>query len=621
MNRLFTIVASTVVVGLVGSNLPAQAQPDDPRGDAQVRRVARAAIGNIEGVVLDERGAPLAGVTVSVLGSSVASAVTDKHGAFVLRALPAGSYLVRAQRTGYVPSRRQFVQVQASGPTRFSLTMQRAGLLAAGLGTTAAEPLAIVPGPDAASGDNGEDHGETAWRLRHLKRSILKEAERAALEGDKSAPDGMQPGTLSFIARAMSSPGRWFGDLPLSGEANFLTSGSFDGTFPVLSSSVPLRQVAFLSVGGPAWRHGDWSAQVMGQGDLGSWFLAGSYRKRAPAEHLYDIGVSYSTQRFTPGSRWPIAAGSEGARSAGAIYGVDTWTLSPRARLTYGARYARYDYLNGDGLFSPHVRLTLIPVNGLRLQGFASRRMLAPGAEEFLDPLVSGLWVPPERTFLGLAPLTPEQTDHFEVAVERDLPLNYVLAVRGFYQTTGNQQLAVFGLRPTPAGETGHYLVGNGGDLLARGWSIGISNMLASHVRGSVTYTVTSARWLSGVTSDLGLLLIGASARPSSERLQDVTTALETDIPLTATRVFVAYKLNTGFGRREADALASRLDGRFDVQVMQRLPFLDFTSARWQVMVAVRNLFRDTTSDASIYDELLVIRPPKRVVTGLLVRF
>jgi hypothetical protein len=79
--------------------------------------------------------------------------------------------------------------------------------------------------------------------------------------------------------------------------------------------------------------------------------------------------------------------------------------------------------------------------------------------------------------------------------------------------------------------------------------------------------------------------------------------------------------VNTGFARRDQDAVKPGLDARFDVQVMQRLPFLDFTSARWQVMLAVRNLFRDTADDASVYDELLVVRPPKRVVTGLLVRF
>jgi hypothetical protein len=628
MNRLITIVASTVVAGLVGSNLPAQAQPGNPRatGEERVRQQARAAIGHIEGNVLDERGAPLQGVTISALGTSNASTITDKRGSFVLRSLPPGSYLVRAQRPGYVSSRRQFVQVAGSGATRFSVTLQRAAgavprLLAAGVGP-AAEPLDIGADDPGTGSNGGDDPGETAWRLRHLRRSILKEAERAALEGSNEAPEsGIQPGTLAFIARAMSGTARLVGDLPFSGEVHFLTSGSFDTSGSFLSSTVPLRQVAFVTLGGPAWSHGDWSAQVMGQGDLGSWFLAGSYRKRAPAHHLYDLGVSYSTQRFTPGSRWPIALGSEGTRSAGTIYGADHWTLSRRATLDYGARYARYDYLGSPGLFSPRASLTLVPLDGLRVQGTVSRRMLAPGAEEFLEPLVSGLWVPPERTFLGFTPLTAERTNHYELSVERDLTSRFVLTFRGFYQVTHDQQVAVFGLSPTPAGETGHYVVGNTGDVAAQGWSFGLTNVVTPHVRGSVLYTVTDARWRQGTTSDYGLLLVGSGARPAEERIHDLTTAVETDIPFTATRVFVAYRLNSAFARRDADAVKPGVDGRFDVQILQRLPFLDFTSARWQVMFAVRNLFRDTAADASVYDELLVVRPPKRVVTGLLVRF
>jgi hypothetical protein len=247
--------------------------------------------------------------------------------------------------------------------------------------------------------------------------------------------------------------------------------------------------------------------------------------------------------------------------------------------------------------------------------------MLAPGAEEFLEPLASGLWVPPERTFLGFGPLAAERTQHYEMSVERDLPRHFTATFRGFYQVTGNQQVAVFGLSPTPAGETGHYVVGNGGDVTTQGWGVGISDLLAAHVRGSVAYTLTRSRWTPGVASDYGLLLVGTGARPPSELLQDVTTAVEADVPITATRIFVACRVNTGFARREEDNVKPGMDARFDLQVMQRLPFLDFTSARWQVMLAVRNLFRDGASDASFYDELLVVRPPKRVVTGLLVRF
>ena len=60
---------------------------------------------------------------------------------------------------------------------------------------------------------------------------------------------------------------------------------------------------------------------------------------------------------------------------------------------------------------------------------------------------------------------------------------------------------------------------------------------------------------------------------------------------------------------------------RFDVQINQSLPFLNFNDAQWEMLLDVRNLFREPALDASPYDEVLVVRPPKRIVGGILIRF
>jgi hypothetical protein len=57
------------------------------------------------------------------------------------------------------------------------------------------------------------------------------------------------------------------------------------------------------------------------------------------------------------------------------------------------------------------------------------------------------------------------------------------------------------------------------------------------------------------------------------------------------------------------------------VQVRQELPFMSFGTARWEMLLAVRNFFHDSTPDQSIYDELLVVRPPKRIVGGITMLF
>jgi len=54
--------------------------------------------------------------------------------------------------------------------------------------------------------------------------------------------------------------------------------------------------------------------------------------------------------------------------------------------------------------------------------------------------------------------------------------------------------------------------------------------------------------------------------------------------------------------------------------VNQALPFA-VAGTQWEVLVGLRNLFRDPNDPASIYDELLVVRPPKRVIGGFLVKF
>ena len=286
--------------------------------------------------------------------------------------------------------------------------------------------------------------------------------------------------------------------------------------------------------------------------------------------------------------------------------------------MDYGGRYSRYDYMPGAGLFSPRIAVTLVPIKGVRIRAGASRRMLAPGAEEFLEPLTPGFWVPPERTFVGFSPMVSERTSQFDLGVEHDLAPGLVVALRSFRQDTANQQVAFFAV---PAGQQRHYGIANAGDLTARGWSVGLSSQLLSRLRGSVAYEVTEARWLPGTVPGQDLLLLGFSARPSKQTLHDVTTSVETDVPLTATHVYLAYRVNNAFVTREEDGLGSGLDSRFDLQVTQRLPFLDFTSARWQVLVAVKNMFRDGARDSSVYDELLVVKPPTRVLGGFVVKF
>jgi len=178
-----------VVGGLVLLCLPAASTAQN----AQLRpvtHIASIAAGSIQGTVQDEQGAPVAGATVSALGASSAFAVSDRAGHFEMRTLSPGPYLLRAHQAGFVASRGQVVDVRPSARASSSIALRHVTaantpatypVLAAGIGAVAdapAPPAAVDPaGAANTSGTTGDDdHGELAWRLRHARRTILKDA-------------------------------------------------------------------------------------------------------------------------------------------------------------------------------------------------------------------------------------------------------------------------------------------------------------------------------------------------------------------------------------------------------------------------------------------------------------
>jgi hypothetical protein len=595
-----------------------------------VTHIASLASGSIQGTVHDEMGLPVSGVVVSALGATTAVAVTDRVGRFEMRSLTPGPYLLRAHQTGFVAPRGQIVDVRPSARVSSAIAMRHAAstqLLAAGLNTPTAAIDPVTPdAPDnsTASATNNDDHTEAAWRLRHARRSILKDVtipEGLLTEG---TPETTAFGPSNFIGRVANN---FFANTPFSGQVNLLTLGSFDTPQQIFSPENFGRSVAYLSLGAPVGEHADWTVHAaLTQGDIASWILAGEYTTRAPATHRYDLGWSYSMQRYDGGNFAALRGVADGTRNAGAVYAFDTYSISPEITLTYGGRYASYDYLEGHGLLSPRASLTVSPIDHLRVSALVSRRATAPGAEEFMPRIDNGVWLPPQRTFSSLEAshqLVPEYTNHLEFEVERDLATATV-SLRAFRQHVSDQLVTLFGfdVPGAPAARLGHYLIGNTGDVDASGVSAGVRAAIAEHFHGSVEYTVTRARWMTGDDALYALVLAPSTVRVGPERIHDVSTSLETEVPETSTRVLVLYRVSNGFAAAASPgAYRPMFDTRFDVQVRQSLPFMDFSAAKWEMLVAVRNFFRDAAPDQSVYDELLVVRPPKRIVGGLTLKF
>jgi hypothetical protein len=601
-----------------------------------VEKVSTRAIrGSVSGTVTDDHGGPLAGAMVSAIGATMAMTVTDDFGRFALD-VPPGEYVFRAHMNGFAASRRELVRIGASSETlRFNLRRIDSAAPTTGEAPVKTRPIVqagiSLPPGEKADADDDHPHGETAWRLRRIKRSILKETSPGVIVA--ADPEEIPLEGSSTFGRAFGSAAQlatsWFLDAPLSGEVNFLTTSALGPDFMFSGDSLP-RGVAYFSLGAPTGA-GDWKFRAaMSQGDLSSWIVAGAFvsKPSTTAAHSYDFGLSYSKQEYFGGNRAALAAVRDGSRNVGEMYGFDRWRVTPYLSMEYGARYAHYDYLQDRGLISPRVAFTVVPFSDTRVKTTVGQRMVAPGAEEFLSPNAPGPWLPPERTFAPLASsgleaehLRVERARFLEVEIEHEFEDAYIIGVRRFVQTVDDQLVTLFGLDISDAPRSvGHYFVASAGGVDASGWGVRMSTSSAKAIRASVDYSLTRTRWTSRGDSDTIAAFAPAAVRPEFEDLHDVTTSIETRIEETATRVFVLYKINTGFTRENSLITRPSLDGRFDVQVNQALP-LHIAGTRWEVLVGLRNLFRDPDDRASVYDELLVVKPPKRVVGGVLVRF
>lgn len=622
-SRLIALAVLACLSGLGEGVAAAQVPSPLP---LQVTQIARVTTGTISGTVLDEHGQPLDGVVVSAMGGSTSFAVSDRAGQFTLRSLMPGPYLVRAHLEGYLPARSSMVNVRPAARATSTFTLKRAGQPGEPRVATAGVGGAEI---SAVSGGTARDDGEIAWRLRHLKRSVLKEAATAAEIPEETEANWFLTDSFQLLGRAVESSARLAGDLfthsPLEGQVNLLTTGTFNAPGELLQLE-RTRGVAYFAVGSALADRADWTVKAaLNQGDLSSWLLTANYVTRAPATHRYQFGMSYGLHRYEGGNAAALAAMPEGARNVGTVYGHDAWKMTDYVTVTYGAHYAHYDYLLEPAHFSPRVSLTVEPAAKLRLRAVAARQVSAPGAEEFLPPSTTQV-LPPQRTFAPLSRtgFRPEDLHHYEIGAERDFD-GVTVGVRAFEQSVDDQLVTVFGLHLNEgvAADVGHYYVGSAGGVDVRGWGVTVSHALMSNVQGSFDYSLSDAEWDNARSLDRIRLAryMPSALRGTTERIHDFTTTLETEVPQSATRVFVLYKMNSGYIRADGSESQPGLDGRWDVQVNQGLPFLNFMRAEWEMLIGVRNLFRDSFTETSIYDELLVARPPKRIVGGITVKF
>jgi hypothetical protein len=607
---------------------------------------ASVASGWIEGLVTDERDRPVAGAAVTAQGRDLLIIETDRTGRFALRGIPAGTYLLRVQGRGYAASRREFVQVVPSRGTHFDVQLRRAAdsamvpaqpaVLAAGVGlasptaVTAEQPAAVEPeSVDAVP----HDHSPAAWRLRYAKRSVLRETtaridDVSALDGEAIWREFERANPAGWLLAVSRAPTTALLNGALSGRVQLLTAGAFEQPFEAFSTDDMPAGIAFVHLAGPLSTRTTWSVEAAtARGGVSSWFVGGSYATVVADRHGVEVHSSYSRQRSAAASGISVYGIEDDDRSAGGVQVVDHWTISPRFMLELGGRYARYDYLRDAGLFSPTVTASFSPVGRAWVRVTATRDMSAPGAEEFVPQAYGALTLPPQRTFSALvagAPLVGQETRHLGIALEQDLA-DYRLAFTHFRQDVDGQLVTIFdpGLaKGQRRADLSHYGVASVGDFAASGWGVGISRPLGSHLRGGVEYRTSDVTWETGDDAFAVERVAPSAVRPGRERMHDLTVQVDAAAPRTGTRLSAACRFNSQFTRGVVDETDPGRATRFDVQVYQGVPFLNGEAAQVELVFGVRNLIRSgLEAGPSLYDELLVVRPPTRVVGGVTVQF
>ena len=583
------------------------------------RQASAGAPSGVVGLVTDEAGQGIRGASVLAMGATLVLARTDALGRFNLLLIP-GPYVLRATRDGYISTYREAVQVRRDLPLTRNITLLRAETPDVVLASMIQLPE-DAPEPAVEPGRTPVSASDTAWRLRHLPRTVLRDVSLGSWPED--APLGSPAGRAFADASSMASSG--MGDPDFRGHVDFLTTSSL-ASFGDPATAWP-RGVAYVMLGAPVGQHGDWSVRAaMAGGDAASWTFVGEYTSKADRPHAFRTGVTYSAQTMTePGSRMSMAS-IDTVRRVGGVYMSDRWMVRPGLDIETGLNLDRYDYLSQPSLVSGHIGVRQAVFPGIALVAAATPRMVAPGADQFMPPATTGVWLPPERTFSALDPggtLEPERVQYYEIGTDTRLKGSEVadteltLRLRRFMERTDDQIATLFGL--DDASRVGHYYISSPGGVEIDGWRIGLSGRVAPGVHATIDYSSTRATW-NGTDGHAWLRHSAPSAaRAGTEQLHDINTMVVADVPSTATQITMAVRYNSGFSRRDLATAGS--DGRFAFEVRQQLPYRPLGRGELNLLLSARTLLHQMDDAGGFYDELLTVAPPVRLTCGLQMRF
>ena len=575
-------------------------------------------LAQISGVVATRDGQPLPGALVSVYGAETPVearfAVTDDEGRFEVDEATPGMYSLRAFLAGFFPSPPQQVLVSQSASLADSLRLEMAAVSA----ETAAGTLS-----------------ELRWLLRRGRRNVLKERDpEVALAGGASR---FAPGAPSFPSAPFAFEGE-FSVFAAAGSSLGLSEGQ------ALDSGIAYTRFAM-----PATARGKWEAEArLMESAFASWATNVAYEMEPLDGHQFSAGLGYQRHVYRDAASYrPEAAPmlniallqEPEAEWDAAAFVADEIDLGA-ASLSTGLTYRRFSYLSGQRGLAPRAVLRIDATDRWALVGGLAVRVDGPVGEDssLLSRVAHGDLLVFDPAAFRNAPA--QRSSRYQAGVQYQASPDAVFAARVFREDTSNQIFRSFETGPR---EPGRFEVTTGGDFSAHGLAVDFVREMAPLTRrlevgGRVSWLVARVRQpMAASETALGATSPNPNAPDDFSAIAalvpelapeltgdptvfDVSAEVAARLQPSGTTLNAACRIIGHSGLALARTGGERTT-RFDVEVVQLIPFADWSGTEWELSFAVRDLFFRDMLGRSLLDELAVARAPRRVVGGLAVRF
>ncbi len=554
-------------------------------------------LAQISGVVATREGHPLPGALVSVFatdqGGDARFAVTDEQGRFEVAEASPGLYSLRAYLAGFLPSPRAEVLVRRGASFADSLLIQMAALTG-------------EPGSGTLS--------ELRWILQRGQRNVLKE-RRVTLEFEADRTFGFEDRSRFPLVGSLE------GELGV-----FASSGASLG---LAEGRAADSGIAYTRFALPSAARGRWEAEArLMESAFASWAANLAYRMDEFDGHEFGAGIAYQRHVYgdAGGYRPPAAPilnadllHEPQAAWDGAAFVTEESSFGP-ASLSTGLTYRRFSYLTGHRGLAPHAVLEVDAGERVTFVGGVAVRVDGPIGED--SALLSRV---AHSDLVGLDPSwfrsgAAQRTARYQTGMQVRVAPGAFLGARVFREDTTDQLQRAFESGPVAGGR---FDVSNAGDHTARGFAVDWVRETAAVTRrldlgGRVSWLVAVVRDRPGQEPS------GLAPGPDGAVIHDLSAEAEARLRSTGTRLAFATRMirHPGLvpGGFEATDGAELLT-RFDVELVQLIPFADWSGTEWELSFAVRDLFFREMVGRPLLDELAVARAPRRIVGGLLVRF